>query len=403
MDIRQDPRVRFLAELGRALQGYGIPSHRIEAALVNAARHLGVRAEFLSTPTSLISAFGEPGDQHVTLARVQPGGLQLDKLVALDDVVESLYRGELAVDAAQQRLRAIVAAPDRYPAWAHVAAFAVASGSAANFFGGGWREMAVALGLGLVGGLLGRAAGRWETMGRVFEFVLTLVVAFAAAALARLAGPLATGVVIMGAIVVLLPGLALTLALNELGTGHLVAGTARLTGSLMTFLQIGLGVGLGTRLAGLLPGRPAEGVPVPLPAVLPWVLLVATAVALGVLFRARWREVPWIIAGALLAFWGARGGVALLGAGLGTLLGALLVGLAGNLYARLRHRPAVVVVVPSIIVLVPGSIGYRSLSYLLEKDVLSGVDNAFTALLVGASLVAGLLLANVLLPPRNAL
>jgi len=34
---------------------------------------------------------------------------------------------------------------------------------------------------------------------------------------------------------------------------------------------------------------------------------------------------------------------------------------------------------------------------------MSGVDNAFTALLVGVSLVAGLLLANVLVPPRNAL
>lgn len=403
MDVRHDPRVRFLSELGRALQGYGIPSHRLEAALVNAARHLGIRAEFLSTPTSLISAFGEPGEQHVTLARVQPGSLQLDKLVALDDVVEAVYRGELAVEAARQRLQAIVQAPARYPAWAGVLAFAVASSSAANFFGGGWREMAVALGLGLVGGMLGWAAGRWETMGRVYEFVLSLVVAFAAAALAKAAGPLATGVVVMASIVVLLPGLTLTLALNELGTGHLVAGTARLTGSLMTFLQIGLGVGLGTRLADLLPGRAAEAVPAPLPPVLVWVLLVITAVALGVLFRARWQEVPWIIAGALLAFWGARGGVALLGAGLGTLLGSLLVGLAGNLFARLRRRPAVVVIVPSIIVLVPGSIGYRSLSFLLEKDVLSGVDNAFTALLVGVSLVAGLLLASVLLPPRNAL
>ncbi len=132
-------------------------------------------------------------------------------------------------------------------------------------------------------------------------------------------------------------------------------------------------------------------------------LLTVTALALGVLFRARPREFPWIVAGAMLAFWGARYGVALLGAGLGPVLGALVVGLAGNLYARLRHRPAVVVIVPSIILLVPGAIGYRSLSFLMEKDVLSGIDNAFTALLVGVSLVAGLLLANVLVPPRNAL
>ena len=403
MNARPDPRIRFLTELGRALHGYGIPSHRLEAALVSAARHLGIRAEFLSTPTSLISSFGEPGEQQVTLARVTPGSLQLDKLVALDDVVESLYRGELTVDVAEAQLKAIVEAPPRYPAWAHVLAFAVASSAASNFFGAGWKEMGVAFGLGLVGGLLGWAAGRVETIGRVYEFLLTLIVAFSAAALARVIGPLGTGPVVIGSIVVLLPGLTLTLALNELGTGHLVAGTARLTGSMMTFLQIGLGVGLGSRLAQVLPGEPREAGPAALPAWVLWVLLVVTAVALAVLFRARWREVPWIIAGALLAFWGARGGVLLLGAGLGTVVGALLVGVAGNLYARLRRRPSVVVIVPSIILLVPGSIGYRSLSFLMEKDVMSGVDNAFTALLVGVSLVAGLLLANVLVPPRNAL
>jgi len=403
LSFQNDPRVRFLTGLGRALHGYGIPSHRLEAALVNAARRLDIRAEFLSTPTSLISSFGEPDDQFVTLARVQPGSVQLDKLVELDEVVESLYRGELTMETAQRRLDAVAQAPPRYPAWSHVVAFGVASGAAAEFFGGGWADMAAAGGLGLVGGLLGWVAGRRETLARLYEFLLTLIVAFAAGALDRWVAPLNTAAVVIGSIVVLLPGLTLTLALNELGTGHLVAGTARLTGSLMTFLQIGLGVGLGTRLAALLPAEPLAGAPVPPPPGVVWLLLVATALALGVLFRARPREFPWIVAGALLAFWGARFGVALLGAGLGSVLGALAVGVAGNLFARLRRKPAVVVIVPSIILLVPGAIGYRSLSFLLEKDVLSGIDNAFTALLVGVSLVAGLLLANLLVPPRNAL
>jgi uncharacterized membrane protein YjjB (DUF3815 family) len=53
--------------------------------------------------------------------------------------------------------------------------------------------------------------------------------------------------------------------------------------------------------------------------------------------------------------------------------------------------------------LVPGSIGYRSLAALLHSDVVSGVDAGFSAVLVGVTLAAGLLLANVLVPPRRAL
>ena len=80
---RLDARIRFLTMLGRALHSYGIPSHRLESALANAAARLGIRAEFLSTPTSLTAAYGEPGRQHVELVRVHPGELQLDKLVEL--------------------------------------------------------------------------------------------------------------------------------------------------------------------------------------------------------------------------------------------------------------------------------------------------------------------------------
>ena len=110
-----------------------------------------------------------------------------------------------------------------------------------------------------------------------------------------------------------------------------------------------------------------------------------------------------MLVGIVTAFGAARLGVHLLGPAFGALLGALLAGLAGNLYERRWRRPAVVMVVPSLIMLVPGAIGYRSLSFLMERNVVGGIDSAVTALLVGVSLVAGLLLANVLLPPRNPL
>ncbi len=403
MTSKSDPRVRFLIRMGRVLHSYGIPSHRLEAALGNASRRLGVRAEFLSTPTSLISSFGEPGDQYLNLARVHPGSLQLARLVELDDVVEALYRGDLSVEDAERRFDAVVERPAPYGEAAQVAAFAVASSAAAAFFGGGWPDMVAACVLGLAGGLLGLAAGRSETMGRLLEFLVAVVAAFGAAGMSRLYGELNVATVIIGSVVVLLPGLSLTVALNELGTGHLVAGTARLTGSMMTFLQLGLGVAVGTQLALALPGAMGPGGAPALPPAVVTALLVVTAVALLILFQGRVRELPWLVGGALLAFWGSRAGVGLLGAGLGAGVGAFLVGLAGNLYARWRRRPAVVVIVPSIIVLVPGSIGYRSFGFMLEKDVLSGIDSLFTALLVAVSLVAGLLLANVFVPPRNAL
>jgi len=401
--LARDPRVNFLIDLGRALHSYGIPAHRLEDALSNAASQLGIRAEFFSSPTSLISSFGEVGEQHTALSRIAPGQLQLDKLVMLDEVVGALYRNQVTVLEADRRLHEIDAAPPAYGAWATVLAFGFASGTVSRFFGGGVVELGVGFGLGLITGAFAVLAERRVTIGRIFEFLAAAVVTFVAVALVAAGCPVATGPVIIASLIVLLPGLSLTLALNELGTGHLVSGTARLSGAVMTFMKIGTGAAVGRQVAAFLPGMVAETAPVPLPEWTLWVALVVTPLALGVLFRARWREIPWIGLGTLVAFWGSRYGVSFLGPFLGAMTGAFLSGLTANLYARWRRRPAVVLVVPSLILLVPGSLGYHSLSLMLQSDVVTGVDAAVTTVLVAVSLVAGLLLSNVLLPPRNAL
>jgi uncharacterized membrane protein YjjB (DUF3815 family) len=47
-----------------------------------------------------------------------------------------------------------------------------------------------------------------------------------------------------------------------------------------------------------------------------------------------------------------------------------------NLFARVRRQPATLTLVPAIVLLVPGSIGFRSLSAMLNRDVVPGVESA---------------------------
>jgi uncharacterized membrane protein YjjB (DUF3815 family) len=85
------------------------------------------------------------------------------------------------------------------------------------------------------------------------------------------------------------------------------------------------------------------------------------------------------------------------------LAAAFSVGAAGNLYARRLGRPAAVPVVPGILMLVPGSLGVRSVATLLARDVISGVELATTLLTLAGALAAGLLIANLVIPPRKLL
>jgi len=52
---------------------------------------------------------------------------------------------------------------------------------------------------------------------------------------------------------------------------------------------------------------------------------------------------------------------------------------------------------------VPGSIGLRSLSTLLQEDVVAGVETAILAGIIAVALTTGMILASVLVPPRTTL
>jgi len=81
-----------------------------------------------------------------------------------------------------------------------------------------------------------------------------------------------------------------------------------------------------------------------------------------------------------------------------------MVGMAGNLFVRFSGRPGSIMHLPGLILLVPGSIGLRSLATLLENDVISGIETAMLAAMIAVALTTGMIVSSVLLPPRkNAL
>jgi uncharacterized membrane protein YjjP (DUF1212 family) len=390
-----DARIAFVLELGRALHQYGVAAPRLEAVLDSAACRLGLAGQFFSTPTSIFAGFGTLEAQRTYLLRVEPGGTDLGRLADTDAVVGRVLCGELDPGAGLVALERIRNAESRYGPTATILAYAMVSGAAARFLGGGAAEMAAAAGLGAVTGLLSLLVARVGPLERVFEPVAAFVVALLAALLAALTGAFALAIATLAALIVLIPGMSLTTALAELASRHLSSGTSRLSGAAITFLGIGLGVTLGYRVAGL---GLAPAAPV-LPAALPgWTNLVAlgvAGVAFTVLLRAAWRDVPWIVAAGAVAFAGARLGGNLLGPELGVFVGALAVGLGSNFYARRLRRPPAVTEVPGLLTLVPGSIGFRSLTAMMEREVVSGVDTAFQMVMIAMALVAGLLIANL--------
>lgn len=391
----------FLLRLARGLHQFGSPAHRLEDALGRLCHRLGIEGDFFVMPTAIFARIGSGDHRRTALERVSPGGHNLEKLSSLDRLADAVANGRLTLEAAEKQVREVMARPDRWGPIIMIIAFAVASAGAARFFGGEGRDLVAAGSAGLALGLLEILVVRWPDARRVFEVLAALVISVTAAVAASFFG-CSPSVVTLSGLIILVPGLTLTIAMAELATQNLASGTARLTGAVMTFFLIGFGVSLGAKVAAFLPVPPVFN-PVPLP---PWsepVAIVAVTFAFVVLFRAHPRDTPWITAAGLIGFYGARLGGQFLGPELGTFVGGTLVGVAGNAFARFLARPSAVVSVPGIMLLVPGAVGYRSLMSLLEHETLLGIETAVTAAVVASALVTGLLVANVILTPRRPL
>jgi uncharacterized membrane protein YjjB (DUF3815 family) len=370
--------VGFVLELGRALHRAGHPAQRLEDMLGAISDRLGLfNHQFFSTPTSIMASFGPIGRQRTHMLRVAPGEVNLGTLAALEQV---------ALEVAQGRMSPVEG---------------VVSGAATQFLGGGVHEVAVAALLGLALGVLALGTRGRPRLGRVFEPVAAFVVSAGALGLARAIAPLSVLIATLGGLIVLLPGLTLTVAMSELATRNLASGTARISGAFMTFLAIAFGVALGNRVGGAVFGVLPAAASAPLPAWSAYVAVVAAGLGFVVVLRAEPRDAFWIVAIGALGVIGGRAGAATMGVELGTFAGALAVGLAGSAYERLKRRPAAVVSVPGILLLVPGSVGFRGLTSLIERQAVAGIETIFSMILTVVALVAGLLIAAAVIPERR--
>ncbi|TVQ94260.1 MAG: threonine/serine exporter family protein [Deltaproteobacteria bacterium] len=391
----------LLCDLALGLHHAGAPAHRLEEVVGVLAPRLGVEARVFSTPTAIYAGFGSPRVARTVLLRTGPGALDLGRLDAVDDLVKQLVGGQLDLDRARHRLEQITAAGARYPLWATLPAYAAASGAIAVLFGGGLPEVLAATGTGLgVGAVIERASQR-PGVSTLADLLGAALAGALAGAVSRIVWPVDVGLVSLAGIIALVPGLSLTTAMMELGSRHLSSGTARLGGVLSVFASLALGSVGGMSLWLWWPAPVHASSPLP-----PWSLLVALAVAIvsfTVLLKAPLRDLHVIATASLAGYFTAILAGQVMPPPFDAAAGALAVSLVAHGAARLRDRPAALALVPGLFLLVPGSVGFRGLVSLLSSDVDGGLDTAIQAGITAMGLAAGVIVANVILPPRRPL
>jgi uncharacterized membrane protein YjjP (DUF1212 family) len=393
-------RVMFLSALARALARFGEDSDSIERDLVGCAERLGLPGQFYATPTMVMASFGSDAQPRTILLRIHEGTTDLEALDRVNTVRKGVMSGEKTAPQALAELNLIAAAPARFPGVVRVLASGLGAGSFAIFLGGDWPSFIAAVPVGLVVGALVLISQRYARL----HLLAALLGAFAAAvttlAVGHVVRHFSLPTVALAGLILLLPGLAITTGVAELAARQLSSGTARLAGATVTLVNLGVGSFLGFAVVTRLDWVPRTFAVASNPStVAVAVAVVATAVSLHVSANARTRDWPLTLGAVVVALAGARFGAWLFGATLGVVVASFALGLCANGYARLSRRPAALVLIPGLAVLVPGALGLRGVSEFL-RTAAGGVNVLVGVVIIAAGLVVGLLVADALLPAR---
>ncbi len=407
-------RVAFVLELARRLHQYGTTAPRLEMAVGGAAQRLGLVADVWSSPTAIIISFadasqGEDGiAQNTQVMRLAPGDVNLARLCEADAIADRVIAGELDLRQGFHLLRALGAPDTRRAQAGTIASFGLSAASiAALFLHSAWVDLVVA---GVIGALIGAVtvlAGSRPRLAVASDLICAMLATTVATVVSAFIVPLAIKPVVLASLIILIPGMSLTTAVREISSQHLVSGMARMGGAMSTLFKLVFGTVAAAQLCAAVGIHARDYALAPLPPWTDYPALLVGAIAFAILFRAARRDWPVVIAAVVVGYlttrWGGLIAGSLPAAPVGVFLGALLLGALSNVYARFAHRPGAVIREPGILLLVPGSVGFRSMSLLLERDTPVGMDTALLLVTLLVSIVAGLMFGDLLVSARRSL
>ncbi|WP_372767624.1 threonine/serine exporter ThrE family protein [Pseudoalteromonas sp.] len=398
---------RFIVKLGKMLHKFGTPAYRLEAHLENLTIFLGLKASFIITPTALTFVIWTEGheDEYTHAARVSPGELDLGALAHTDELVDKLTDYTITLEQADLALDEIANLPNPYNRLATGAAFAMSGGAFAMLMGTSWNDVLWSILISSIVYLFVLWSDKSRRVAHMLEPLVAIVAAITACAISAYIDPgINIRMVILSAIIVFIPGLALTLGLAELSARHLVSGTARIMDAFMLLFKLYFGAFLGIAVGFAFFGQADFIAPTPIPKWTAWLAIAILCMSLIIIFRTKAKHAVWSILAGFVAYAASIAGAFYLDYALGTFVGAFAVGVYSNFFTRAANAPACIVAMQGLIVLVPGSKTYIGLNSLISgQEFVASTGIGQQTFLIFMSLIAGLIFANVALPPKKSL
>lgn len=381
-------------DLGYELAMCGAETYRVEESIYRLLESYGVTPEVFAIPNCLTVSIETPDGQLMTrMRRIGYHGNNIDGVERFNGLFRAICSRKPDPKEARRWMDDVCSSRKFYSLPAHLGGAFLGAAGYSLFFGGTWVDCLCA---GVCGILIGLVNKFLDDL-KANQFFSTMAASFLMAILAYGFG--AVGIapnpdeVIIGALMILVPGLLFTNAMRDVIYGDTNSGVNRIVQVLLVAAAIALGTAAAWALASQLWGTPAGIGPVEYGFFFQGLTCFAGCLGFVIVFNIHgWGGLLCALGGMLT--WAVYViSMELTGSELmGYFWGALFASAYSEIMARIRKRCAISYLVISIFPLIPGAGVYFTMNYAVRGNM-----EMFASRGMYTAAIAGLMAVGILL------
>ena len=397
----------LVLRIGNLMLGAGTSSLRVRTAMLRLSRALGIdHLQAQISFTNIVVTTHRKAIFRTQAGEVTTPGVNADRIRAIQQFARSLP-ASMPADEVSEQLNRIESKPALHPTWLVALAVGFACVSVGFLSGGHWRELLAVFIAAVAAFAVHRRLLAWRLnlFGSVVVSTLTASLVYLAASWfthgLELANTPRMVAGFIAASIFLVPGFPLFTGALDLARLDLQAGIGRMAYAALVMLSIGIGAWIVASLAGLAPTAPP---PVLLDPGWLWTLRVVASFGAvygwAVMFNSPTREA---LGSGVVAIFGSVVRLVLIDAGVlehvATFVGALVMGVLCHAVARWFGLTRLIMLVPTLLVMIPGTPALQTLLHFNSGDLFSALGSGIFVALQVIAMVCGLVASMMMLDP----
>ncbi len=393
-------KYKFIVQLGKALHYYGVPSYKSEMYLNEVADKKGIQASFMDSPTWISYVFYEEDEQTYNhVETVRPGELNLGALSKVVEIANNLLSDKINFEEARLAIDKVKTSPPTHGGFLELLGFIVSAGAFCIILDTSWTSAIAASFVGGIVYLITLLSKRSVYIRSTLEALVAFVATFVIGLLSLQFDQINISMTILASIIVFIPGLSITTALEEITARNLVSGTAKLFDALVSLFKQFFGVVMGLAILPLFVEINQQPVINDIPNWVDYFAIIALAIALTPAFKIRPKDLFLCVVVGFLSFYTTTQ-LAFTGILVSIFLGTIVTVAASKLFSKLNNSPRLVYLVPGIIMLVPGSKAFIGLSSVFLNEASASGNMGEQILYIFMGIIGGLLFSGTFMDKK---